>query len=371
MKSRRSKYALGADDYYYDDPVLPRSSGFRRNKIIALAVSLSVGSLYLSSTFAANFSLSSGRSIEFGQSVSRAVACSESQNVNVTPKSSFVSATNGTGSYFLGSIEVSNIPNSCSGVDFKLSAFGSSSSNPLAIFNSTSTEAVVYNKNGNFMGAVGSRGSIVSGASGSFTVSFSTPVALSSTVSKVTIQSGLHKDWKVGDYGPGGGKVFYVNNSGFACGPTLSATCNYLESALVNWNGGASDPTLTWSNATYGSTSVSGLADGVGKGYPNSVAIQSQNGAYNPSTNSYGAGAALAFAGGGRGDWYLPSIAEVILMKNNAGTIGGLDSYMYMSSNQYNASTFMAYYFPWSQLFYPAKYSPPGENRGVRPIRAF
>lgn len=358
--------------YYDDDPI--EKSGYRNSifsSILALVVLLAGGGFYLSSTLAANITLSSGGTIEFGQSVSQAVACSGGQNVVVTPKSTFANANNGTGTYYLGSITVSNIPNSCYGVDFKLSAFDSSTSAPLAIFNATSTDAVIYSKNGTFIEAVGSKGSTVTSSSGAFTVSFTNPVALSTQVMKVTIQSGIHKDWKVGDYGPGGGKVFYVDAAGFACGPTLASTCNYLESALVDWNGGSADPDLTWSNATYGSTSVSGLTDGVGKGYPNSIAIQTQNGAYNASSNSYGAGAALSYTGGGKSDWYLPSIAEVIIMKNNSGTIGGLNNYMYMSSNQYSASNFVAYYIPWSQQFFPGKYSPPGENRGVRPIRAF
>jgi len=35
----------------------------------------------------------------------------------------------------------------------------------------------------------------------------------------------------VGDTGPGGGIVFYVDSAGFTCGPTLGATCYNLEMA--------------------------------------------------------------------------------------------------------------------------------------------
>jgi hypothetical protein len=37
---------------------------------------------------------------------------------------------------------------------------------------------------------------------------------------------------EIGDVGPGGGTVFYVEQSGsFQCGPTLNLTCQYLEVA--------------------------------------------------------------------------------------------------------------------------------------------
>ena len=43
----------------------------------------------------------------------------------------------------------------------------------------------------------------------------------------------------VGNEGPGGGIVFYVQAGGgtFACGLNLASTCKYLEAAPTNWNG--------------------------------------------------------------------------------------------------------------------------------------
>ena len=37
--------------------------------------------------------------------------------------------------------------------------------------------------------------------------------------------------YAVGNTGPGGGKIFYVAATPFACGPTLAASCTYLEAA--------------------------------------------------------------------------------------------------------------------------------------------
>jgi hypothetical protein len=50
----------------------------------------------------------------------------------------------------------------------------------------------------------------------------------------------------------------------------------------------------------------------IGLGYKYSEYIVAQNGsAYNATTNSYAAGNARAYNGGGKNDWYLPSSAEL------------------------------------------------------------
>ena len=359
-------------DFYHDDPIeddLPR----RRNYlgILGLVASLVCGGLYIQTTLAANVALNSGLPIEFGQGILATAACSGATSLSITPNKSFVNASGG-GAFYLQGVTVSNIPNTCDGDDFTIKAYGASGNSPLALFNSTSTDAVVYQSSGAYSAGYGSTGMTVTSSSGSFTVNFTNPVATTSAAVKISIESGPHTAWAVvGQTGPGGGKVFYYNASGFACGPTLASTCRWLESAPVTWNGGAADPNLSWSNTANASNSVSGLTDAIGSGYKNSLAIQTQNGAFNSSTNSYGAGAALAYRGGGLSDWYLGSLQEIIAMKNASGTVGGLNNYMYMTSNQNSATNYIAYYIPWSQQFFPAKSTSPGEDRGVRPIRAF
>ncbi|NDC19624.1 MAG: hypothetical protein EBZ87_05080, partial [Microbacteriaceae bacterium] len=49
-------------------------------------------------------------------------------------------------------------------------------------------------------------------------------------------------DCSVGDIAPGGGKVVYVNQAGFACGVDLTSTCHYMEAAPQTWSGGLADP---------------------------------------------------------------------------------------------------------------------------------
>ena len=180
-----------SDDFYHDDPIEEISKKSLRSKFLSTGVVI-VGSIFfLQSTLAGNISLNSNRGIEFGQSVSQAVACSGNTELTLTPRSTFVNGS--PGAHYLQSVTVSNIPTSCYGDDFTISAYNDSSSTPLAIFNSTSTNAVVYNNNGTFELGVGTlEGVNITSGSGTFTITFTNPVALSSSVFKLTIQSGLH-----------------------------------------------------------------------------------------------------------------------------------------------------------------------------------
>ena len=126
--------------------------------------------------------------------------------------------------------------------------------------------------------------------------------------------------YNVGDTGPGGGAIYYYSAGGFNCGPTQSDTCNYLEVAPSTWSG-ASDPLKFWANASdynYKIAGVSATGDppplasaGVGLGYKDSLAIIT-NGRSIDSTTA--AGAARAYSGGSKSDWYLPSPAELNLL---------------------------------------------------------
>ena len=219
-----------SEDFYHDDPIEEVSKTKVRSKVLSTAA-LIVGSIFFfQSTLAGNISLNSGRGIEFGQSVSQAVACSGDTNLTLTPRSTFINGS--PGAHYLQSVTVSNIPTSCYGVDFTIRAYNDSSSAQLALFNSTSTNAVVHNNNGTFQKGIGSTGLTVSSGSGTFTITFTDPVAQSSSIFKLTIQSGAHTPYYyVGSVGPGGGFVYYVNDAGFNCGPTVSAPVHMAATA--------------------------------------------------------------------------------------------------------------------------------------------
>jgi hypothetical protein len=324
-------------DFYYDDPV-EEASGTRRNfkGIISLILLIAVGGTYLQTTLAANINLNSGLVVEFGQGVAATTACSGGTNLIVTPISSFQNVS-GAGAFYFSSVKVSNIPSGCNGKDFIINAYNSSGGSPLAIFNSTSTSAVVYNNAGTFqLGARTTVGASITSGSGTFTLTFTTPVAAAASVFKLTIQSSNHEQisggaYSIGDIGPGGGKIFYYSAAGFNCGPTYSATgsptggkCNYLEVAPGNWSGGV-DPLKPWALPSYFAADISGIDNinfddnpfefrslanlKIGNGYKNSLAIITQG---NNATTA--AGAARAYGGGTKSDWYLPSDVELNLL---------------------------------------------------------
>jgi hypothetical protein len=116
----------------------------------------------------------------------------------------------------------------------------------------------------------------------------------------------------VGDTGPGGGKIFYVATTPFACGPTGAATCTYLEAAPAGWKT-PTEPTRSWATAVSSNQSTSVPAPGarqtaIGTGYQNSDAIVAQT--VNVAATS-AAVEARTYSGNGLTDWYLPSKDEL------------------------------------------------------------
>jgi hypothetical protein len=190
----------------------------------------------------------------------------------------------------------------------------------------------------------------------------------------------------VGDTGPGGGKVFYVATTPFACGPTRSATCRYLEAAPSGWNTGT-DPTRSWASDDNISSPVSSPgADGtaIGTGYQNSKAIVDQAG--NVAASS-AAVLARAYRGNNLTDWYLPSKDELNQMCKWArgvawtsdatlcagGTINtGLGATGFVESN-YWSSTQAGWSAAVTQSFSNGNQTTNVKNfnRYVRPVRAF
>ena len=128
--------------------------------------------------------------------------------------------------------------------------------------------------------------------------------------------------------GPGGGTVFYASANGFACGPTLSSVCHYLEYAPLNWAparhyySGGEPPgiaviPIVKEQFTRSRVQVFNgfVADniGIGGGHPNSSAFVAQNGVCaDINTCTYGFGTVAAYSPGGVGTWYIPDNGELI-----------------------------------------------------------
>jgi hypothetical protein len=168
--------------------------------------------------------------------------------------------------------------------------------------------------------------------------------------------------YTVGQTGPGGGTVFYVATTSFACGPTRAATCTYLEVAPNTWNGGTQDPTKLWAINANKHTDVTEIPNeaaanndiaGLGVGLQNSIAIVNQG---NDTTTA--AGAARAYRGGTQSDWFLPATVELNLLcqwarnvtqavstpctggtlNTGTGANGGFEAGIYWSSVEHNPS---------------------------------
>lgn len=179
--------------------------------------------------------------------------------------------------------------------------------------------------------------------------------------------------YAAGDTGPGGGTVFAVFSTPFACGPTLASTCTYLEAAPDAWSG-VVDPAGNWSDGT---GAMVGTGTALGHGHRNTLAALAQD----PSAGS-AVTMAQRYDGGGLSDWFLPSKEELNeLCKyarnqdtgdtgvscNSTGTLrAGFASTMYWSSSEHSASG------TWRQKFSHGNQgvSDAVTAHRVRPVRA-
>jgi hypothetical protein len=197
--------------------------------------------------------------------------------------------------------------------------------------------------------------------------------------------------YMVNSTGPGGGKIFYVASTPFACGPTRAVTCTYLEAAPSGWrNGGTpeNDPTITWATNVNSNqrTAVTGADQtAIGSGYQNSIDIVNQAG--NVAATS-AAVAARNYTGGSKTDWYLPSRDELLQMCkwargqawesdattcsvegsiNTGAAAGFVENTPYWSSSEFSFSE------AWAQYLVADSQQELNKDDGlhVRPIRAF
>ena len=159
--------------------------------IAAAAVIAVVGS-----TLAANISLTSGSSSEFGQGLVQATACDNS--ITVVPASTFANAS-GAGQFNFSSVALSGIADACAGRTFTLNAWNDSTNTANSI---ASANGSAY-ANATFVWATASNGSAITftpglstsnfshadSSTGAVTINFTTPQATSGSVYKITLQT--------------------------------------------------------------------------------------------------------------------------------------------------------------------------------------
>ena len=182
------------------------------------------------------------------------------------------------------------------------------------------------------------------------------------------------KAYKVGQTGPGGGTIFYVDT-------TRAAGSRYFEVACTGWQNGCdgnADPDAVWGCYEILITGADGTA--IGTGEKNTAYILA--GCPDDFSAAY---LAADYSNSGETDWFLPSIDELnVLCKwaygdtvnkvcNNKGAgglyakYGGLINVFYWSSSQYGAKGARDQLFYYGNQGLDSKYS----GYGVRPIRSF
>ena len=406
LKTITPHYALRVPVLDFEDSLADGPASKKSVKLV-LGMGALVGALALGSTFAANINLNGGGNVEFGQGVLTTTACDE-DGITVTPFSTFVNAT-GAGSHKLSSIRISGIDSSegaCEGKTFRIRAYGDGP-DPLDLFSWESgvmdgvTQEYVWTETDryDFVDITRTDETFLWTSDGSddddvvdinnddieqtaFTLNLvslvptirRTPLALANDVTRITVETFTATDtvvtYEIGDTGPGGGIIFYVANTPFACGPTGNSFCQYLEAAPNNWSGagvGAEDPRRTWAVAANQTISVAGaLGTAIGTGFANSIAIANQAG--NDASNS-AAVLALEYEGGGETDWYLPSseeLRELWQIRIEPHII--LERFSFWSSTQNAGNAGQAWDSGGAD---PVNYAAKSSATPVRPIRAF
>ena len=372
-------------NYYYDDPVEEPAKKRKNSKsILASVMLLFAGGLFLNTTLAANINIGTGGKVEFGQGISLTTACSGSTALTVTPNSSFVN-TSGSGAFYFNSVTVSGIPSSCNGVDFQISVYDSTTSTALPIFGTNKTVASVWNNGGSYQGGKGWLGSSITSGSGTFTVTFTTPVALASTVERLTVQSTSHLAGdciteslcSLGDIGPGGGMVFYAGAPFTMAGATCNTSCRYLEWAPVSWastqsqNASFSQPgtSTTDARATLMPSNLSvGTSTSFGSGLNNTSLMANAVGSGTSSSNAAKAALLYAANDSSAGQWFLPSRDELVaLYQSSVRSRGNFQALNLWSSSEVSPTLNYQVTMETGDVTAESR----GNPKLFRPIRAF
>ena len=181
----------------------------------------------------------------------------------------------------------------------------------------------------------------------------------------------------VGNTGPGGGIVYYVDTAGFSCGSGFTATgsptggkCNYLEAAPTTGASAWTDVERSWSTGTTNQNATVTGATGtdIGTGYKNSAAIVAQEG--NLAATSAAVEARAYRGPNGLSDWFLPSKDELNQLYLRQTDVGGFSGRRYFwSSSQYTLQNNRAadQLFADGTLGWYVKLAP----EYLRPVRAF
>ena len=326
------------EDEYHDDPLSKPKLDKRRLFVgFGSAVLLLVSaSYYLSTSIGGRFTIAPNNEIIFGQGAIRTGGCTESASLEISASSVF---NKDNDQFRIEAITVKNIPSQCVYKDLVISAYDALGNNEgLSLYNQSFKKIHIYKRSDYTyeLGKFSTGLSVSTNSSTSFTVNISSPIATSGSIDKFTVESVDHEEWfckdggdcRVGDVGPGGGTIFYVNGPGFNCGSSYSATgsptggkCHYLEVAPANWAGATGKAVITY-DKKYSSNFWNGTSyDRWGEGFmltnniynDSGVPVANRcatDGTSTVATCQYAQPVTRLYRGGSFDDWYAPNVSE-------------------------------------------------------------
>ena len=178
------------------------------------------------------------------------------------------------------------------------------------------------------------------------------PTTVINTISATCAKGGA---CKVGDVGPGGGKVFYVATSAFtSTGSSCNTACIYLEAAPS-----VHSSKVAWCSNT--SSSLGVTAQGIGSGMSNTTTADS-------TCTSGAIQVAADYTNNSKTDWHLPSKDELAQLYAERTKVGSFAYDYYWSSSE-----------PYSYASYGQRFGDGAQNLymkssiygSVRIVRAF
>ena len=305
-----------------------------RTKLTGLFKAAAVVSIVLlGTTFAADINIGTSGTQEFGQGIQVTTACDSS--ITVKPISTFFNGS--SAEYKVSGFQFSNLDSSSK--DPSTGAGCANTTFTLDLWNETGSALATYifnNYGSSFTTTDGTIAAQNAGtSSSSLTLSLSNISVPASNVYRITLQSAAAgpRTFSLGETGPGGGTVYYVNLSGFACGPTLSNTCKYIEYAPALWASGFPEwttPTASggWSDSyvlTNGAvdpaipmvtncTKVIPTSSAIGAGLQNTIALAN-------CAPENAAEHVRAYRGGGQSDWAIPTRSELSALNTYRKTL--------------------------------------------------
>jgi len=189
----------------FENAPAPRKSAPKKSNMKSLAGLATVAAIaVLGSTLAANISLGTGSTLEFGQGVQVTAACDNA--ITLAPKVTFINSSTNPQFYFstvsfsdvdaraVGST-LTNGGTGCNGRTLTLNAYGDSSATPInfaTVSSSLVSAATIGITTGTITAASGftiAGAANTSSATASFDLGINTPAATSGTIYKLTLQS--------------------------------------------------------------------------------------------------------------------------------------------------------------------------------------